>query len=85
VGGIAFAASRHRQSFFVVRNVDPTISPADVHADRKKNPARFARYARHRRPINAGKENVMGKYFIGWLLGVPLGVLVLIYLFMHVL
>ena len=35
--------------------------------------------------INAGKENVMGKYFIGWLLGVPLGLLVLIYLFMHVL
>lgn len=26
----------------------------------------------------------MGKYFIGWLLGVPAGLLVLIYVFTHV-
>jgi len=25
----------------------------------------------------------MGKYFLGWLLGVPVGLLVLIYLFIH--
>jgi len=25
----------------------------------------------------------MGKYFLAWILGVPIGVLVLIYLFMH--
>ena len=29
------------------------------------------------------QENLMGKYFLAWLLGVPIGVLVLIYLFMH--
>jgi hypothetical protein len=28
-------------------------------------------------------ENEMGKYFLGWLLGVPAIVLVLIYFFMH--
>jgi len=27
--------------------------------------------------------SVMGKYFIGWLLGVPVIVLVIIYLLMH--
>ena len=32
-------------------------------------------------PIN--KEKDMGKYFLAWLLGVPAGVLVLVYLFMH--
>jgi len=25
----------------------------------------------------------MGKYFIAWLLGVPAGLLILVYLFMH--
>lgn len=29
------------------------------------------------------KEQNMGKYFLGWLLGVPAGLLILIYLFMH--
>ena len=29
------------------------------------------------------KEDVMGKYFLGWLLGVPAIVLVLIYFFMN--
>jgi hypothetical protein len=29
------------------------------------------------------RERDMGKYFIGWLFGVPVFVLVLIYLFMH--
>jgi hypothetical protein len=29
------------------------------------------------------KEDVMGKYFLAWLLGVPAGVLVLVYLFTH--
>jgi len=29
------------------------------------------------------KENIMGKYFIAWLLGVPGIVLVLLYLFFH--
>jgi hypothetical protein len=30
------------------------------------------------------QENlIMGKYFLAWLLGVPIGVLVLLYLFMH--
>ncbi|MDR3386078.1 MAG: hypothetical protein P4L92_03425 [Rudaea sp.] len=33
---------------------------------------------------SAHKENEMGKYFIAWLLGVPAGVLVLVYLVMHV-
>jgi len=28
-------------------------------------------------------EGKMGKYFIAWLLGVPAGLLVLVYLFMH--
>ena len=31
------------------------------------------------------QENVMGKYFIGWILGVPAVVLVGIYLLSHVL
>jgi hypothetical protein len=30
------------------------------------------------------KEDVMGKYFLAWLLGVPAGLLVLIYVFTHV-
>jgi hypothetical protein len=30
------------------------------------------------------EDNEMGKYLIAWLLGVPIGVLVLIYLIMHV-
>ncbi len=29
------------------------------------------------------EDSTMGKYFIGWLLGVPLGLLILIYLFAH--
>jgi hypothetical protein len=29
------------------------------------------------------KEGMMGKYFLGWLLGVPVVVLVLIYFFMN--
>jgi hypothetical protein len=29
-------------------------------------------------------EDPMGKYFLAWLLGVPAGLLVIIYLFMHV-
>ena len=29
------------------------------------------------------KEQAMGKYFLGWILGVPVIVLVAIYLFMH--
>lgn len=28
-------------------------------------------------------DRIMGKYFIAWLLGVPAGLLILIYLFMH--
>jgi hypothetical protein len=31
----------------------------------------------------AKRRGVMGKYFVGWLLGVPVVVLVIIYLFMH--
>jgi hypothetical protein len=54
-----------------------------IHANRKKNPARSARYARQRHYL-FNKENVMGKYFIAWLLGVPAGLLVLVYVFMHV-
>jgi hypothetical protein len=30
-----------------------------------------------------GKECIMGKYFLGWLLGVPAIVLVLLYLVFH--
>jgi hypothetical protein len=30
------------------------------------------------------KESVMGKYFLAWLLGVPGGILLLIFLFTHV-
>jgi hypothetical protein len=29
------------------------------------------------------KENVMGKYFLGWLLGVPAVVLVVLWFFFH--
>ncbi|MEO8164065.1 MAG: hypothetical protein ABI619_01585 [Betaproteobacteria bacterium] len=29
------------------------------------------------------QENIMGKYFLGWLLGVPFFVLVILYLFFH--
>jgi len=32
---------------------------------------------------DAKKEDTMGKYFLAWLLGVPAGLLVLIYVFMH--
>lgn len=33
--------------------------------------------------MHDNEENVMGKYFLGWLLGIPAVVLVLIYFFMH--
>jgi hypothetical protein len=29
------------------------------------------------------EDSVMGKYFLGWLLGVPAGLLILIYIFFH--
>jgi hypothetical protein len=29
------------------------------------------------------KENIMGKYFLAWLLGVPMFVLVIVYIFFH--
>lgn len=29
------------------------------------------------------KENIMGKYFLAWLCGIPAFVLVLVYLFVH--
>lgn len=32
---------------------------------------------------DSNEEDVMGKYFLGWLLGVPAVVLVLIYFFMN--
>jgi hypothetical protein len=32
---------------------------------------------------DANKEDIMGKYFLAWLLGVPAGLLVLIYVFTH--
>jgi hypothetical protein len=39
---------------------------------------------RHGRPFFSGRRNKrMGKYFIAWLLGVPAGLLILIYLFSH--
>src|SRR6185369_416739 len=34
------------------------------------------------RPLNL-QENIMGKYFLAWLLGVPFFVLVILYLFFH--
>jgi len=42
--------------------------------------------ARHRSPTcdQQLQENVMGKYFLAWLLGVPGGILLLIFLFTHV-
>jgi hypothetical protein len=36
-------------------------------------------------PTATLRESDMGKYFIAWLLGVPAGLLVLIYLFTHLL
>jgi hypothetical protein len=33
--------------------------------------------------LDKASENEMGKYFLGWLLGVPAIVLVLVYFFMH--
>jgi hypothetical protein len=36
------------------------------------------------RPSLFGRRNTrMGKYFIAWLLGVPAGLLILIYIFSH--
>ena len=35
------------------------------------------------RPASHTKENVMGKYFLGWLLGVPAIVLVVLWFFFH--
>ena len=55
-----------------------------VHANRKRNPAKPARYARQRHNFFQQEGGVMGKYFIAWLLGVPAGVLVLVYVVMHV-
>lgn len=34
-------------------------------------------------PLFANSRSVMIKYLVGWLLGVPVVVLVIIYLFMH--
>jgi hypothetical protein len=36
-----------------------------------------------RPPFSNTEERDMGKYFIAWLLGVPAGLLILIYLFAH--
>ena len=36
-------------------------------------------------PAFRGEEALMGKYFIAWLLGVPAGLLILIYVFTHLL
>jgi hypothetical protein len=36
-------------------------------------------------PVFCPGERGMGKYFIAWLLGVPAGLLILIYLFTHLL
>jgi hypothetical protein len=33
--------------------------------------------------VLSAKEVIMGKYFLAWLLGVPAGLLVIIYLIMH--
>ena len=37
-----------------------------------------------RRPRRRGHHNDMGKYLIAWLLGVPVGLLVLFFLITHV-
>jgi hypothetical protein len=34
-------------------------------------------------PLFPARGAHMGKYFLAWLLGVPAGLLILIYLFMH--
>jgi hypothetical protein len=43
----------------------------------------FARAAARRPLFSDTEERGMGKYFIAWLLGVPAGLLILIYLFAH--
>ncbi len=49
---------------------------------RNKTGIAFLRYAT---PLSnpTNQENVMGKYFLAWILGVPAGILVLVYLFTH--
>jgi hypothetical protein len=36
-----------------------------------------------RQLASSAKENIMGKYFLGWLLGVPAIVLVVLWFFFH--
>jgi hypothetical protein len=54
------------------RAIDPQlISPRR----RRDAPASF--------PIKHSRRRIMGKYLIGWLLGVPVFVLVILYFFFH--
>lgn len=41
------------------------------------------RPVRFKSDLPTRKENIMGKYFLAWLCGVPAFVLVLVYLFVH--
>jgi hypothetical protein len=43
------------------------------------SPARSSRFISHQHP----RRQIMGKYLIGWLLGVPVFVLVILYFFFH--
>ena len=61
--------------FAAVRNAGTTIAefPADVEA--LDAPALVVQ--------KTLKETPMGKYFLAWLLGVPAGLLIIIYVIMH--
>jgi hypothetical protein len=52
---------------------------------RNKTGIAFLRYASPSSNPNHHQENIMGKYFLAWILGVPAGILVLVYLFTHLL
>jgi hypothetical protein len=82
--GIAFANPPLVTVFIFANNVDSAISRWQFMQIAKKI-RRSPRVMHDNATIfYSTKENVMGKYFIAWLLGVPAGLLVLVYVFMHV-
>jgi hypothetical protein len=71
------------------RPADPQLIPprADAFAPARPHPRKTP--YQERRPVLATRrrsipgDNIMGKYLVGWLLGVPVFVLVILYFFFH--
>jgi hypothetical protein len=59
----------------------PATAPAAGHRPWNRSARKFDQY--RRRSAAKSRRHVMGKYLVGWLLGVPVFVLVILYFFFH--